>query len=367
MSAPRDLPVVPPRPLRVVLAESSSFMRRRLVAALEAAGDVRVVAAVGDGEEALARTAELEPDVVVLEINLPRVDGLVVIARIMRHRPLPIVATGDQARPEAPAGRAALEAGAVDLAPRPPGVLLDSEEFSADLLFRVRRAARVRVVRSGQAARSTASTAPWAPPVVWNAPGDPFPVVVLAASTGGPALVMELAARWADSPLPAMLVAQHLPANFTAEFARLWQEVCPAAEIREAQPGDFPRPGLVLVAPGGQNLELTAAGAVRLAPGRSETPWLPSADRLFTTAAEAFGTRVRAFVLTGMGDDGAAGVRAVARAGGLAWAQDAASCVVDGMPAAARATGHALARTPDEIAALIAGLASTTTLPEVVP
>ncbi|MEY2877919.1 MAG: Chemotaxis response regulator protein-glutamate methylesterase of group 1 operon [Verrucomicrobiota bacterium] len=335
-------------------------MRRRLTEAFAAAGDLAVVAAVADGEEALARAAGLTPDVLALEISLPRVDGLVVIERLMRHQPRPIVAMGEHARPDATAGRAALAAGAVELAARPAGVLLDSAEFCAEVIAKVRRAARVRVVRTAgiavaapAVASASAPVANWTPPPAWSGSAEAFPIVVIASSTGGPAALTQLARRWGARPLPALLVAQHLPAGFTAELARQLQSLCPAVEIREAREGDAPRPGLVLIAPGGFNLELAPRGVARLTRAGLDTPWVPSADRLFATAAEAFGTRVRAFVLTGMGDDGAAGVRAVVRAGGLAWAQDADSCVVDGMPAAARATGSAPARTLDEIAALV--------------
>jgi two-component system, chemotaxis family, protein-glutamate methylesterase/glutaminase len=357
------LPSSPPAYIRVLLAESSAFMRRRLAEAIDATGDLRVVASVGDGEAALVRAAALNVDVLALEISLPRVDGLVVIDHTMRHRPRPIVAFGAHAEPSSPAGRAALEAGAVELVARPSGVLLDCADFTNALISQIRRAARVRVVRtSGSSHPATPSSPEAAPPAynvaptAWLGAADSFPVVVIASSTGGPAALLTLAARWGSHALPAILVAQHLPAGFTAELARQWQALCPTSEVREARPGDRPRAGLVLIAPGGRNLETDTDGSLRVTPP-GNAPWSPSADCLFSSAAAAFGSRVRAFVLTGMGDDGSAGVHAVVQAGGLAWAQDSLSCVVDGMPAAARATGLAASRTLAEIATSVLELA----------
>jgi two-component system, chemotaxis family, protein-glutamate methylesterase/glutaminase len=368
-------------PVRVLLAEPSLFLRQRLVAALGTQPDIQIVADCGDGRAVLTHHAQEPPDVFVLAAGLGLVDGLQVLVQIMRERPRPVIIMGQGTDEASPLAVTALELGAVAFVRKDARAMLDHAELAADLAHEIRRAARVRVVRSAApplpvrppapapvaSALATLSKpavpvlGPTAPPRPSDEAGRGFPVVAIGSSTGGPATLLFMAKIWGARPLPAMLVAQHLPAGFTAELARQWAELTPATEVREARGGDVPRPGLVLICPGGCHMELDTFGRVRIAPavaadGRG--PWVPSADRLLRGVAAAFGPRARAFVLSGMGDDGMQGVRVIVGAGGAAWAQDAPSCAVDGMPAAARATGLVQTRTPAQLAALIADFAA---------
>ncbi|MBK8478708.1 MAG: chemotaxis protein CheB [Opitutaceae bacterium] len=165
-------------------------------------------------------------------------------------------------------------------------------------------------------------------------------VVLIGCSTGGPAALLQLARQWRGCALPAMVVAQHLPAEFTAELA-LQMAGCLGAPVREAVCGDRPQDGLVLVAPGGHHIYLDSGGALRLVAAGATEHCVPSIDRLFASAAAALGPRALGVVLTGMGNDGTAGAALIRRAGGTVWAQDEASSIIDGMPRAVREAGQA--------------------------
>jgi chemotaxis signal transduction protein len=200
----------------------------------------------------------------------------------------------------------------------------------------------VRVVRSARLPAAPAPV-PAAPPAALPepiAPDDTASVVLIGCSTGGPAALLQLARQWRGCALPPIVVAQHLPAEFTAELARQMAAHL-GAPVREAVPGDRPRPGLVLIVPGGCNMELDASGAARLSQAGPSDRWVPSVDRLFESAAMALGARAHAVVSTGMGNDGTAGAAAVRRAGGTVWAQDEETSIIDGMPRSVREAGYA--------------------------
>ncbi|MCX6954438.1 MAG: chemotaxis-specific protein-glutamate methyltransferase CheB [Verrucomicrobia bacterium] len=333
------------RPLRVLVVDDSPFMQRRMTELLEAAGEVTVVGTARDGAEAIRRSAELQPEVITMDIHMPRMDGLVAIDHIMRHEPRPIVVVSSFVRSGSAAAIAALERGAVDLVQKPSegGISLDLASVAGELLGKVRQAARVRVVRSGRASDAetagpeVARRAPVAGPEAGPAADS---VVLIGSSTGGPAALLDLSRRWRGAKLPAILVAQHLPAEFTGELAKQMAAHF-GGVVREAVTGDRPRDGEILIAPGGHHLVLEHGGAARLIACEAHDRAVPSVDRLFESASAAFGPRVLGVVLTGMGNDGTAGAAAIRRGGGTVWAQDEASSVIDGMPRAVRKAGHA--------------------------
>jgi len=334
------------KPLRVLVVDDSPFMQRRMTELLEKAGDVEIVGTARDGADAIRRAAELLPDVITMDIHMPRMDGLMAIEHIMRTRPRPIVVVSSFVRSGSAAAIAALERGAVELVQKPSegGISLDLAEVAAELISKVRMAARVRVVRSGtyvMEQKQPQKNEPQAEKHFANASDlDAETVALIGCSTGGPAALLQLARQWRGLAVPAIVIAQHLPAEFTAELAKQMTEYL-GATVREAVPGDRPQPGLVLISPGGQHLVLDPSGVVRLDLCAAEDRWVPSVDRLFDSAATAFGARALGVVLTGMGNDGTSGAAAIRRAGGTVWAQDEESSIIDGMPRAVREAGHA--------------------------
>lgn len=291
-----------------------------------------------DGEEGLRAVDRLAPDLIVLDLQMPRMDGFTFLRLLMARRPTPVLVVSSQSH-RSDVFRA-MELGALDFIAKPDGRRGAREAFRDELL---RKCATARVARLENLAAPRPG--PAAAPV-----GAPR-VVVVGASTGGPqAVQLLLAAIPGRTPL-AVLLAQHMPEKFTASFAeRLAHHA--AFATKEAAEGDLVAAGRVLVAPGGHHLLVVREGdgslraRVQRAAGGTRG-YTPSVDRLFASAAEACGPRACGVVLTGMGNDGQAGVQAVRRAGGLTIAEAADTAVVYGMPQAAVETGAV-----DEVLAL---------------
>jgi two-component system chemotaxis response regulator CheB len=352
-------------PLRVVVADDSPFVRRLLASYLASAPGIEVSATAPTGLRALELVRSLRPDVVTLDLEMPELDGLAALERIMAETPTPaVVISGVSGRA---AGRtlAALEAGAVDFVLKfSPQAGPDPEALRQEIVAKVRAAARVRVIRSIVRRRLAAGPPPASAREVALPPPLPAPagrhrrpaggVVVIGASTGGPVAVRELLADLpADFPA-AVLVVQHLPATFTRVLAaQLARRVTLA--VREAREGDPLEPGTVLVAPGGFHLVFRPDLRVGLIPGPEVHGHCPACDVTMQAAAQAFGGRARGVVLTGMGSDGTQGLMAIRARGGRTFAQDAASCVVAGMPQRAIERGLVDAvGSPSEIARWLA-------------
>jgi two-component system chemotaxis response regulator CheB len=322
-----------PRPLRLLLADDSATSRAALEAMLSAAPGLNVAGVARDGEEALRKALQLAPDLLVLDLQMPRLDGFTLLRLLMAQRPTPVLVLSSLSRRSDVFK--ALELGALDFVAKPEAGGI--EAIRDELVEKCRTLAGLRV----QAPAATTAT-PAAPPGL--AAAEPARLLAIGASTGGPrALQRLLAALPGDLPL-AIVVAQHMPERFTAAFAERLAACC-AFSVQEAADGDLVAAGRVLVAPGGRDLELRrdAAGLLRAVvaeppPGVPRRP-CPSADRLLAAAARLFGPRACAVVLTGMGLDGREGAAAVRRAGGLVLAEAAETAVVYGMPGAAAAAG----------------------------
>ena len=344
--------------MRVLVVEDSAYQRLRIVEALRGAAGVGEVEAVGTGEEAIRRLLTHEFGLVTLDLGLPGMDGHAVLRWIMANRPLPVVVISSDR--EERSALAALEAGALDVLAK-AGAQPESLARWRKRLGEVVEGARSMSMES--LLRRSASRAS-EPPVsgAIPRPARPLPHVgtpaglVVAASTGGPPALRELFLGL--PPQNAVVgVAQHMPAPFTRSLAQRLSSGTPW-DVREAVNGAEAVPGVVWLAPGGGHLEFVRHQSERLflnvAPNGPSMRWCPSADVLFASAASSFGARLVAVVLTGMGDDGAEGSRAIAAAGGTVLCESRESAVIAGMPdAAARAVPEAgrfaLSRLPAEV------------------
>ena len=333
---------------RVLIVDDSTFMRKVLETIINGDAQLQVVGQAKDGREAVSLADSLKPDVITMDINMPHVDGLQATAQIMTTNPRPIVIVSSESREGAASTLKALELGAIEFVAKPSsGIDLDMQSVKEELLRKVRMAAKVRVVRTASRLASTvqgtkdgaapaASAAKAAPRAQQNPPLDQrFPIVVLGASTGGPATVMRLAPGFTRDFPAAVFLVQHMPASFTSQYAAQLAEFT-SIRVKEAEPNEPIQPGTLYICPGAQHLRITPTGRIQLdgSSGRING-YLPCIDLTMETAAAYAGAMSIGVVLTGMGNDGAAGAKAIQSAGGLVIAQDEATSVIFGMPAEA--------------------------------
>jgi two-component system, chemotaxis family, protein-glutamate methylesterase/glutaminase len=347
------MPPAPNKKYRVLIVDDSAFMRKVLENIIKSDESLEVVGQAKDGREAVTLAESLKPDVITMDINMPHVDGLQATAQIMTTNPRPIVIVSSESREGADSTLKALELGAIDFVPKPSsGVDLDMQSVREDLLRKVRMSAKVRVVRTASRLVSTLQNATPAqsspassaqspsvtarPAAVALASLDQrFPIVVLGASTGGPATVMRLAPGFTREFPAAVFLVQHMPASFTSQYAAQLAEFT-GIRVKEAEANEPVQPGTLYICPGGQHLRVTPTGRVQLdsTSGRING-YLPNIDVTMESVAAYAGAMAIGVVLTGMGNDGAAGAKAIQRAGGLVIAQDEATSVIFGMPAEA--------------------------------
>ncbi|HEV7512807.1 MAG TPA: chemotaxis-specific protein-glutamate methyltransferase CheB [Candidatus Acidoferrum sp.] len=335
--------------IRVLIVDDSAFMRKVLETILVTDENVQVVGHAKDGREAVRLSESLKPDVITMDINMPVMDGLQATAEIMTTNPRPIVVVSSESRQGAASTLRALELGAIEFVAKPSsGIDLDMHSVREDLLRKVRLAAKVRVVRSASRvasgirnadARSSAPPpAPASRPAA-SSPDQRFPVVVLAASTGGPATVMRLAPGFTRDFPAAVILVQHMPAAFTTQYATQLSEFT-GVRVKEAENNETLTPGTFYICPGGQHLRIMPTGRIQLdgSSGRIKG-YLPNIDITMESVAAFAGPLSIGVILTGMGNDGSAGASAIKSAGGMVLAQDEATSVIFGMPAEAIKAG----------------------------
>jgi two-component system, chemotaxis family, protein-glutamate methylesterase/glutaminase len=341
----------PQKKFRVLVVDDSAFMCKVLETIFNADELLQVVGKARDGREAIALAETLKPDVITMDLNMPHLDGLQATAHIMTSNPRPIVVVSSETREGAASTLKALELGAIEFVTKPSGGIdLDMQSIKEDLLRKVRMAAKVRVVRTASR-MANAVQSPAAKPVQTIPTARPttpasnfsndmrFPVVVLAASTGGPATVMRMAPGFTRDFPAAVFLVQHMPASFTTQYALQLAEFT-NIRVKEAEHNESVQAGVLYICPGGHHLRVAPTGRIQLdaTTGRIEG-YLPNIDVTMESVASFAGAMSIGVVLTGMGCDGARGSRVIKAAGGMVLAQDEATSVIFGMPDEAIKTG----------------------------
>lgn len=320
-------------PITVLVIDDSAHNRRTLKRLLESESDVQVIDWAQDGEEGLRKVVSLRPDVVTVDLEMPRMGGYTFLRLLRSAAPTPAIVISSHSH-KADVFKA-LELGAFDFIAQPPKATTDAlEALRVELLEKVRAA---RLVRRGGPPRGPERVVREPVPLQ---DGHPF-VIAVAASTGGPPAVQRLLEALAAEPTPCVLICQHMPSQFTKAFAERLDRIGPF-HVSEAKEGDRLAPGHVYIAPGGRHMLLAERDGRLVLTLReliTRDRYVPSADQLFESVAKTLGAKALAVVLTGMGSDGAVGARVVHEAGGEVWAESEETAVVFGMPQEAISTG----------------------------
>jgi two-component system chemotaxis response regulator CheB len=368
---------VPSKKIRVLVADDSAFMRKVLVSIIGADPQLEVAGEARDGRDCVAQSEALTPDVITMDINMPHMDGLQATEVIMSTKPRPIVIVSSESREGADTTLKALELGAIDFIAKPSsGIDLDMNSVRDDLCKKLKMASKVRVVRTAaktKLAQEISSSAPRTEPslpsgyagamtainsrpavtepvrpastmfssAVSGAPARTsgrFPLIMIAASTGGPATLMKFVPSFPKDFPGAVLLVQHMPASFTSQFSQQLAEIS-QIRVKEAEPGEIIAPGNLYLCPGSGHMRVSQTGRLTLDEGARINGYRPCADVMLETGADFAGNMGIGVVLTGMGNDGCRGVQAIKAVGGYVIAQDEATSVIFGMNAEAIKTG----------------------------
>ncbi len=315
--------------IKVLVIDDSAFSRQTITRMLETSPLVEVVGVARDGEDALRKTLELKPDLITLDLEMPRMNGFTFLRIVMVKRPTPVIVISGRAQEEEVFK--ALDLGAVDFIAKPTATsALELQSIEEGLIRKVHAMRELRIDKVAERIQTT-------PPILTEAARpdkEIASVVVIGSSTGGPPALVQILGAFTVAPPCTFLVSQHMPAGFTRGFAERLDRMTPLS-VREAQGGETLEPGSVLIAPGGKHLELETVGSrvmTRVVSEPEPGRFTPSVDRLFTSAAKQLGENLLAIVLTGMGDDGREGACQVKEAGGRVIAESEDTAVIYGMP-----------------------------------
>lgn len=330
-----SLPAASPgRPIRVLIVDDSAFMRRAVERLLSSVPGVTIVGTATDGLDGVKRALELRPDVITMDVEMPRMDGVSAVGEIMQALPTPIVMVSTLTSEGTATAIRALEAGAVDCVGKPSGISADLANVGERLREAVVRAsvARLQRRRPGLVAPPARPSTPATPPRPML-PGRPAAhnLLVIGSSTGGPPALTEVIPHIPGDIPAAVIVVQHMPAGFTNALARRLDSLS-SLHVVEATEGDTLVNGTCYVAPGDYHLIVTRDKRLHLDQGPTVHGVRPSVDITLESVVPVFGRAASAAILTGMGRDGAEGAAKLEAAGGKIIAQDEASCVVYGMP-----------------------------------
>ncbi len=315
--------------IKVLVIDDSAFSRQTITRMIESSPLIEVAGVARDGEEALRKTLELKPDIITLDLEMPRMDGFTFLRIVMAKQPTPVVVISGRAGEDEVFK--ALDLGAVDFIAKPTALAaLELQSIQESLIRKIHAIRELRIEKVSERIQAAPPTTP-----VTIRPAHPIaPVVVIGSSTGGPSALVRIFEAFSEAPPCTFLVAQHMPAGFTRGFAERLDRSS-ALRVAEAEGGEELEVGTVLIAPGGCHLELESRrGRVvtRLNSDPDCAQYTPSVDRLFASAAKEFGENLLAIVLTGMGDDGRKGACQVKEAGGRVIAESEDTAVIYGMP-----------------------------------
>jgi len=319
--------------IRVLIVDDSATARAVLSDILSGDPMIEVVGTASDAYIARDKIVELRPDVICLDVEMPRMDGITFLKRLMHYMPIPVIMVSSLTQAGAKTTLEALESGAVDFVPKPHSHIYDGkDEMRDELIAKIKIASRVKVKQ--HLLRNTAQANTTSLAETTNK------ILAIGASTGGTEALKDVLMGLPRNA-PGTIVVQHMPANFTGAFAERLNSLC-AMEVREARNGDSITPGLVLIAPGDYHMVVRRSGAryyVEIGSGEKVSGHRPSADVLLNSVAKIAGANAIGVILTGMGGDGAKGLLAMRNAGARTIGQDEESCVVYGMPKVAYELG----------------------------
>lgn len=329
--------------IRVLIVDDSSFLRRTLPSLLESDPDIKVIGTACDGQQGLDMAKRLRPDVITLDVLMPVMDGLTALKRIMSEVPTPVLMVSSLTTRGSRQTVEALSLGAVDYLPKPSGPSsLDIDRIKKEFIHKIKTVASAKIpsrvkphIGSGKIVSSYG-------PIVFDAPrSQNIRLVAIAASTGGPAALQVLLSGIPENFPAGMVIIQHIAKGFTSALAERLNNTVPL-EIRVCEDFERIRPGSVLLAPTGRHLRvkhIEGGFYATLTVDPADTLYRPSADILFSSIAKECGAQTCAVIMTGMGRDGAHGIKEIKAAGGITMAQDETSSVIFGMPGAAIKTG----------------------------
>ena len=333
-------------PIRVLIVDDSAFMRTALSRMVACDAELAAVGTASGGLEALQKIASLDPDVITLDMEMPGLDGLETLRRIMAQFPRPVIMVSSVTLTGAEATFSALEAGAFDYVPKQlSSTSLNIMHIREDLMDKIKAAGESR--RSASP-RTPLKKPPRAvePPTRRGSsvtPASSYPAIIaIGISTGGPKALQQILPALPEDLAVPIVVVQHMPPGFTAPFAKRLNGLC-AATVCEATHGDNMQPGFIYIAPAGSQITIERPTPLRSTTCLSDKPenqlHVPSVDVMMQSVASAFGSLAMGIIMTGMGSDGAQGMDAIHRGGGLTVGQDEASCAVYGMPRACAEIG----------------------------
>lgn len=319
--------------IKVLVVDDSTMMRHLLKDIMETDGSIEVIDTASNGIEALKKIKALRPDVVTLDVEMPKMDGIAALQHIMSEDPLPVIMISAATKLHADLTMKALELGAVDFVPKTSGGLsLDIYKKESFIIEKIKAASKVKNLRPLRLREH--------PRILDQKKIDltkPFKVVVIGTSTGGPKAIPEILSRLPSNIPASILIVQHMPKGFTGSFAEHlnW---CTSLEVREAGQDDKVLPGKVLIAPGDRHMQVDSS-TIKLTEDPEVNFVRPSVDVTMKSVARSFGANSIGVILTGMGSDGAQGMKDIKAAGGRTIAQDPKGCIIPSMPSSAIGLG----------------------------
>jgi len=339
------------RPIKLLIVDDSAVVRQVLSKSLADVPDIEVVGTATDPYVARDKIVKLEPDVITLDIEMPRMDGITFLRKLMQYKPMPVIIISSLTQKGGTLALEAIEAGAVEVLCKPGGSF-SVGEMAEQLAEKIRAAARSRPRQAQAQAANQAAPAPRLAPTDMDLTQK---ILAIGASTGGTEALKEVLTRLPGT-VPGIVIVQHMPPKFTTAFAARLNGLC-QFEVKEAEDGDSVFPGRCLIAPGNFHMLLRRSGAryhVNVMTGPMVHHQRPSVDVLFKSVAKSAGRNAVGVILTGMGADGADGLKLMREAGSPTFGQNEATCVVYGMPKAAFESGAVEKELPlDDIAGAV--------------